>query len=222
MIVKIENAFKKYFKENETILALNNVSYSFELNKFYGIMGPSGSGKSTFLQCIGTLDSLTSGKIFINGKDISSLNDNDLSFLRKKEIGFVFQDFYLNQNMKSYENVMLPIILDKGLSYEQKKKRAVKLLENLGLSKRINHYPNELSGGERQRVAIARALINNPKIILCDESTGNLDSKNELKIFELLKKLSNEGKCVIVVTHNDNIRSYTDKIVFIKDGKIYE
>ena len=124
--------------------------------------------------------------------------------------------------MKSYENVMLPIILDKGLSYEQKKKRAVKLLENLGLSKQINHYPNELSGGERQRVAIARALINNPKIILCDEPTGNLDSKNELKIFELLKKLSNEGKCVIVVTHNDNIRSYTDKIVFIKDGKIYE
>lgn len=221
MILKVKNLVKNYYKDNEKIEAVNNISYNFEKGKFYAIMGPSGSGKSTFLHLIGTLDTYDEGSVFINNIDVSSLDDLQLSKIRKEEIGFVFQSFYLNNNMKAYENVIMPIMLDK-IPYKDKKEKGITILNSLGLEKRVNHYPSELSKGECQRVAIARALINNPNIILADEPTGNLDSKNERNIFELLKKLSLEGKCVIVVSHNEEIKKYADVVLKIKDGKLYE
>ena len=221
MILKVKNLVKNYYKDNEKIEAVNNISYNFEKGKFYAIMGPSGSGKSTFLHLIGTLDTYDEGSVFINNIDVSSLDDLQLSKIRKEEIGFVFQSFYLNNNMKAYENVIMPIMLDK-IPYKDKKEKGITILNSLGLEKRVNHYPSELSKGECQRVAIARALINNPNIILADEPTGNLDSKNERNIFELLKKLSFEGKCVIVVSHNEEIKNYADVVLKIRDGKLYE
>ena len=221
MILKVKNLVKNYYKDNEKIEAVNNISYNFEKGKFYAIMGPSGSGKSTFLHLIGTLDTYDEGSVFINNIDVSSLDDLQLSKIRKEEIGFVFQSFYLNNNMKAYENVIMPIMLDK-IPYKDKKEKGITILNSLGLKKRVNHYPSELSKGECQRVAIARALINNPNIILADEPTGNLDSKNERNIFELLKKLSLEGKCVIVVSHNEEIKKYADVVLKIRDGKLYE
>lgn len=221
MILKVKNLVKNYYKDNEKIEAVNNISYNFEKGKFYAIMGPSGSGKSTFLHLIGTLDTYDEGSVFINNIDVSSLDDLQLSKIRKEEIGFVFQSFYLNNNMKAYENVIMPIMLDK-IPYKDKKEKGITILNSLGLEKRVNHYPSELSKGECQRVAIARALINNPNIILADEPTGNLDSKNERNIFELLKKLSLEGKCVIVVSHNEEIKKYANVVLKIRDGKLYE
>ncbi len=221
MILKVKNLVKNYYKDNEKIEAVNNISYNFEKGKFYAIMGTSGSGKSTFLHLIGTLDTYDEGSVFINNIDVSSLDDLQLSKIRKEEIGFVFQSFYLNNNMKAYENVIMPIMLDK-IPYKDKKEKGITILNSLGLEKRVNHYPSELSKGECQRVAIARALINNPNIILADEPTGNLDSKNERNIFELLKKLSLEGKCVIVVSHNEEIKKYADVVLKIRDGKLYE
>ena len=221
MILKVKNLVKNYYKDNEKIEAVNNISYNFEKGKFYAIMGPSGSGKSTFLHLIGTLDTYDEGSVFINNIDVSSLDDLQLSKIRKEEIGFVFQSFYLNNNMKAYENVIMPIMLDK-IPYKDKKEKGITILNSLGLEKRVNHYPSELSKGECQRVAIARALINNPNIILADEPTGNLDSKNERNIFELLKKLSLEGKWVIVVSHNEEIKKYADVVLKIRDGKLYE
>ncbi len=221
MILKVKNLVKNYYKDNEKIEAVNNISYNFEKGKFYAIMGPSGSGKSTFLHLIGTLDTYDEGSVFINNIDVSSLDDLQLSKIRKEEIGFVFQSFYLNNNMKAYENVIMPFMLDK-IPYKDKKEKGITILNSLGLEKRVNHYPSELSKGECQRVAIARALINNPNIILADEPTGNLDSKNERNIFELLKKLSLEGKCVIVVSHNEEIKKYADVVLKIRDGKLYE
>lgn len=221
MILKVKNLVKNYYKDNEKIEAVNNISCNFEKGKFYAIMGPSGSGKSTFLHLIGTLDTYDEGSVFINNIDVSSLDDLQLSKIRKEEIGFVFQSFYLNNNMKAYENVIMPIMLDK-IPYKDKKEKGITILNSLGLEKRVNHYPSELSKGECQRVAIARALINNPNIILADEPTGNLDSKNERNIFELLKKLSLEGKCVIVVSHNEEIKKYADVVLKIRDGKLYE
>ena len=221
MILKVKNLVKNYYKDNEKIEAVNNISYNFEKGKFYAIMGPSGSGKSTFLHLIGTLDTYDEGSVFINNIDVSSLDDLQLSKIRKEEIGFVFQSFYLNNNMKAYENVIMPIMLDK-IPYKDKKEKGITILNSLDLEKRVNHYPSELSKGECQRVAIARALINNPNIILADEPTGNLDSKNERNIFELLKKLSLEGKCVIVVSHNEELKKYADVVLKIRDGKLYE
>ena len=221
MILKVKNLVKNYYKDNEKIEAVNNISYNFEKGKFYAIMGPSGSGKSTFLHLIGTLDTYDEGSVFINNIDVSSLDDLQLSKIRKEEIGFVFKSFYLNNNMKAYENVIMPIMLDK-IPYKDKKEKGITILNSLGLEKRVNHYPSDLSKGECQRVAIARALINNPNIILADEPTGNLDSKNERNIFELLKKLSLEGKCVIVVSHNEEIKKYADVVLKIRDGKLYE
>ena len=221
MILKVKNLVKNYYKDNEKIEAVNNISYNFEKGKFYAIMGPSGSGKSTFLHLIGTLDTYDEGSVFINNIDVSWLDDLQLSKIRKEEIGFVFQSFYLNNNMKAYENVIMPIMLDK-IPYKDKKEKGITILNSLGLEKRVNHYPSELSKGECQRVAIARVLINNPNIILADEPTGNLDSKNERNIFALLKKLSLEGKCVIVVSHNEEIKKYADVVLKIRDGKLYE
>lgn len=221
-IINIKSISKTYIKENEIIHALKSITYNFEIGKFYAIMGNSGSGKSTLLNCLGLLDEIDNGEIVINNINVSCLSDDQMSEFRRNKIGFIFQDYYLNPNMKAYENVMLPLFLNKNISEKEKKQKAIKILESLGLKDRVNHFPKELSGGEQQRVAIARALINNPDIILADEPTGNLDDENEKKIFALLKKLSKKGKCVIVVTHNSIIKNYADKVINLKKGEMYE
>ena len=218
--MNIENVCKVYKTKNDEVKALDNVSYEFKPGKLYAIMGHSGSGKSTLISILGLIETLTSGRITINNKDISKLKDDELANLRMKYIGFVFQDFYLDEHLKAYENVMLPMLINKEIKREERKEKALKLLTDLGLNERINHYPKELSGGECQRVAIARSLANDPEIILADEPTGNLDEENEKLVFETLKSLAKKGKCVIVVTHSEEIKKYADEILKITKGKL--
>ena len=218
--MKIENLEKIYYLKSEEIKAISNFSYNFERGKFYAIMGHSGSGKSSLIRILGLIDNFTSGSYYLNGEYISKLNDEELSNLRMEEIGFVFQEFYLDENLKAYENIILPMIINKKIKKEDRKEKAISLLKELGLENRIKHYPRELSGGEKQRICLARALANNPNYILADEPTGNLDEQNEDKVFNSLKKLSMEGKCVIVVSHSKKVEEYADVIINIKDGKM--
>ena len=215
ILKKISKEFKT---KNNTIRVLENISVSFEKNKFYVIMGRSGAGKTTLVNILGLLDDYTSGEYIFDDIDVRNISDKEKANLRNKEIGFVFQSFYLNSKLTALENVLLPTLADKKSNKKECKQKAIQLLEKLGLKNRINHLPNQLSGGEQQRVAIARALINNPKIIIADEPTGNLDSKNEREVFEILKKISKEGKVVIVVSHNQIIKEYCDIIYHLNDG----
>lgn len=217
-MMKLDNVCKEYKLGKETIKALENVSVTFENNKFYAIMGRSGSGKSTLVHIIGLLDNPTSGTIYLNNQDTSHLKEDEIQEIISQNIGFVFQKFYLNSNLTALENVMLPSLIIKNMSFAEKKKQALALLKLVGLENRVNHKPKELSGGEAQRVAIARSLINNPKIIIADEPTGNLDKESELVIFNLLKKISQQGKTVIVVSHNEIIKEYADKVYILDDG----
>lgn len=217
-MMKLDNVCKEYKLGKETIKALKNVSVTFENNKFYAIMGRSGSGKSTLVHIIGLLDNPTSGTIYLNNQDTSHLKEDEIQEIISQNIGFVFQKFYLNSNLTALENVMLPSLIIKNMSFAKKKKQALALLKLVGLENRVNHKPKELSGGEAQRVAIARSLINNPKIIIADEPTGNLDKESELVIFNLLKKISQQGKTVIVVSHNEIIKEYADKVYILDDG----
>lgn len=219
-LIKLEQAEKTYYKLNQEIKALNNISIDFYPGKFYAIMGHSGSGKTTLIQILGLLDNLTSGKYYINGMNVEKLTEKEKAILRMKKIGLVFQSFHLSPNLKAYENVILPMIINKEILPKNRYQKAIDILEKLNMKDRINHFPKELSGGEQQRVAIARALANNPDIILADEPTGNLDEKNEDNIFELLKKISQSGKCVIVVSHNKEIIKYADVIYTMRKGKI--
>ena len=183
-------------------------------------MGHSGSGKSTLIKILGLMDNLTSGKYLINEKYVNSLNDDQLSAIRMNNIGFVFQDYYLDKNLCAAENVILPMLINPSINKSERKIRACELLKTLGLNDRLMHFPKELSGGEQQRVCIARALANNPDYILADEPTGNLDEDNEIKILKILKKLSENGKCVIVVSHSNEIIKYADEVLNLKDGKL--
>ena len=218
--LKLENICKVYNPKTEKVIALNQINYQFEVGKFYAIMGHSGSGKSTLISILGLIDRPSSGKYYLNGEDVFKLDDYKLSKLRNKEIGFIFQNFYLDEHLKAYENVMIPMIINENIPKDERKNRAITLLKKLNLEKRINHFPKEMSGGEQQRVAIARALANEPNIILADEPTGNLDKKNELMVFEELKNLSLAGKLVIVVSHSDEIKNYADIILELKDGEL--
>ncbi|MDE5630175.1 MAG: ABC transporter ATP-binding protein [Bacilli bacterium] len=218
--MKIENIDKIYLTASEKVVALADFSYEFEKGKFYAVMGHSGSGKSTLIKILGLMDNLTGGKYILDGKDVSLLDDEELSNIRMKKIGFVFQDYYLDKNLRAYENVILPMLINKNIDKTNRKNKACDLLKMLGLEERINHYPRQLSGGEQQRVCIARALANNPDYILGDEPTGNLDEDNEKKILCFLKSLSRQGKCVIVVSHSNAIKKYADKIIFLKGGKL--
>lgn len=217
--IKICNITKKYKLKNEIITAIDNITYNFEYGKLYVIMGHSGSGKSTLIHCIGLLDKIDSGDIYIDDKNINDFSEKQTNIARNTKIGFVFQKYYLNNNMRAYENVMLPMIINSKNNNLDIKKKAKKILEQLGLEKRLNHYPKELSGGEQQRVAIARSLANNPNIILADEPTGNLDEENELYILENLREFANNGKCVIVVTHNSIVKKYADVVINMNKGK---
>ena len=218
--IEIVNGYKEYIKNKEKIVVLNNINVKFEKGKTYAIMGNSGSGKTTLLKILGTLDVLTSGKLLIENNDILKLEDNEKATIRMKKIGFIFQEFYLNEYMNVQENIMQPMYINKEYNKLSRKKRVNELIEIMGLSQRAKHYPKELSGGEQQRVAIARALANKPDIILADEPTGNLDKKNEEKIFEILSHLSKEGKCVIIVSHSNVVKKYADVVLNLEEGKL--
>ncbi len=218
--LQLKNVTKIY---NHSVNALNNVSVTVNQGEFIAVMGQSGSGKSTLLQIAGLLDVCTSGEVIINGEDVSRFDKNKLADVRMKSLGFVFQAFHLNSHLKLYENIMVPMLInDKFKSKSEMQDRATELIETVGLTHRKDHYPSELSGGEQQRVAIARAMANDPDFILADEPTGNLDSKNELMIFEELKNLSRSGKGVLVVSHNDAVIDFADKIYIMKDGVLEE
>ena len=178
IVISLKNISKDYILKKEVIHALNDVSVVFESGKFYAIMGHSGSGKSTLVSIIGLLESITKGNYEINGIDITKFNSDELADIRRDKIGFVFQEFYLDDYLKAYENVMFPMLINKNITKEERKTKAINLLEMVGMEKRIDHYPKELSGGEKQRVAIARSLANNPQIIIADEPTGDLDEDN--------------------------------------------
>lgn len=208
---------------NNSVVAVDNVSLTVNQGEFIAVMGQSGSGKSTLLQIAGLLDTCTSGQVIINGNDVSILDKNAIADVRMENLGFVFQAFHLNAHLKLYENVMVPMLInDKFTSMNDMKEQAMQLIDSVGLTNRKEHYPFELSGGEQQRVAIARALANDPDFILADEPTGNLDSKNELMVFEELKKLCYLGKGVLVVSHNDAVIDFADKIYTMKDGVLGE
>lgn len=214
--IELKNVSKIY---KNGVKALDNVSLTVKQGEFIAVMGQSGSGKSTLLQIAGLLDNCTSGQVIINGNDVSSLNKNLLADVRMKSLGFVFQSFHLNSHLRAYENIMVPMLINPEYKTKSEmKEKALHLAETVGLSNRVDHYPGELSGGEQQRVAIARALANNPDFILADEPTGNLDSKNEIAIFDELKRLSTSGKGVLVVSHNYAVKDYADKILIMKDG----
>lgn len=218
--IELKNVSKIY---NNKVTAMDNVSLKLSEGEFIAVMGQSGSGKSTLLQIAGLLDSCTSGEVIINGENVSKLDKNKLADVRMKSLGFVFQAFHLNSHLKVYENIMVPMLINSEFKNKaEMKQRAEELVATVGLSHRIDHYPSELSGGEQQRVAIARALANNPDFILADEPTGNLDSKNELMIFEELKKLAESGKGVLVVSHNDVVMDFADRICIMKDGVLEE
>lgn len=217
-IIKVDNVYKNF--QNDKIKVLKGVNLEIKPGEFVSLMGASGSGKSTLLYLIGGLDQPTSGEVKIDNKNISKMNDTKMSKLRRKEIGFIFQFYNLVQNLTVEENILLPVIMD-GRKKKQYEKKLNELLEVVGLSEKKNALPSELSGGEQQRVAIARAVIMDPKIILADEATGNLDSKTGQDIMELFKKINKEkGITILQVTHSEEIANYGDRIIQLKDGQI--
>lgn len=219
-IIKLENVWKIYQLGRVELPAIKGISLEIAPGAFVSIMGPSGSGKSTILNMIGCLDFPTQGKVFLKGKDISLLSEDQLSQLRGKTIGFVFQEFNLLPNLSALENVILPMIFQR-MPLEVREKRAKDLLRGVGLEERILHQPTELSAGERQRVAIARAFANDPELVIADEPTGNLDSVTGKKIMEILTNFhQKEGKTILVVTHDPNIASCSKETIIIKDGQI--
>lgn len=217
--IEVKSLKKVYSSGSKNVIALNNINKKFSYGKFYLINGHSGSGKSTLLRIIGLIDKQTEGHLILTGKDVNELSNKELAVLRNKEIGFIFQEFYLDKYLTAMENVTIPMLINK--EYHSKKEivsRSLELLENVGLKDRVKHYPKELSGGEQQRVAIARALANDPKIILADEPTGNLDEKNEKIVFENLKEFAKNGKCVIMVSHSKDALKYADEVIELKEG----
>lgn len=218
-IIQTEHLRKTYVLGSEKVHALRDVSLTIFKNDFVSLMGPSGSGKSTFMNLIGCLDTPSSGKYYLNGQDVSNMNDDQMAVIRNREIGFVFQTFNLLPRLTSLENVALPLIYA-GYSKTERLEIARQKLEQVGLGDRVMHKPNELSGGQRQRVAIARALVNNPAIILADEPTGNLDTKTSVEIMGILERLHEEGNTIIIVTHEPDIAEHTHRIVRLRDGLV--
>lgn len=218
-IIRTDNLWKTYKMGDEEIHALHGVSFSIRRNEYIAIIGPSGSGKSTLMNLIGCLDSPTQGEYWLNGKLVSQMDDDELAYIRNKEIGFVFQTFNLLPRATALHNVELPLIYN-GTPSSERAARAKKALEQVDLAQRMNHRPNELSGGQRQRVAIARALVNNPSIILADEPTGNLDSTTSREIMALFDVLHSRGNTIILVTHEPDIAAHAHRILSIRDGRI--
>ena len=219
VVIKTEELAKVYEMGAEQVHALRGVNVEIRKGEYVAIMGPSGSGKSTLMNLIGCLDSPTSGKYWLAGRLVSDLDDDELAYIRNKEIGFVFQTFNLLPRATALHNVELPLIYN-GTPAEERIEKARKALERVDLADRMQHKPNELSGGQRQRVAIARALVNNPSIVLADEPTGNLDSKTGEEIMTLFENLYRQGNTIILVTHENDIARHAHRIIHIRDGKI--
>lgn len=221
-VIELTEIKKKYETPDMTIEVLKNINYTFESGKMYAIKGHSGSGKTTLIKLLGLMDIPTNGIYKLYGKNTKNLTDKEASYYRMKNIGFIFQEYNLNHHLKAFENVIVPMIINKEILKSSRIEKSEKLLSKVGLLKRKNHFPKQMSGGEQQRVSIARALANDPNIIIADEPTGNLDKENEKLIFNLLKKLSCEGKCVIVVSHSDEISKYADVCLLLDDGILKE
>ena len=218
-MIKTEKLTKLFTTEEVQTKALNEVTLQVEQGEFVAIMGPSGCGKSTLLNILGTLDSPTSGFYFFEGKQVDKMNENQLTALRKGNLGFIFQSFNLIDELTVYENVELPLIY-MGIKAGKRKVRVNKVLEKVNLLHRVNHYPQQLSGGQQQRVAIARAVVTDCKLLLADEPTGNLDSVNGLEVMELLSDLNRQGTTVIIVTHSQRDAMYAHRVIQLLDGQI--
>lgn len=218
-LISLKNIARRYQMGTETIHALRDVTLVIERGEYVAIMGPSGSGKSTLMNLLGCLDTPTAGEFILNDIRVSEMDDNDLAEVRNREIGFVFQSFNLLPRSDALHNVELPLIYS-GMPRDQRREKAMEVLQNVGLGDRMHHRPNEMSGGQRQRVAIARALVNDPSIILADEPTGNLDSKTGEEIMALFESLSQKGNTIIVVTHEEEVARHARRIVRIRDGLI--
>ena len=219
-LIRIQNLARRYVMGTETVHALRGVSVHIERGEYLAIMGPSGSGKSTLMNLLGCLDTPSDGSYELNGKDVARMSDNELADIRNREIGFVFQSFNLLARADALHNVELPLIYA-GVPPKERRERARQALVNVGLGERMHHRPNELSGGQRQRVAIARALVNTPSIILADEPTGNLDSRNGANILALLRELSDEtGTALVLVTHSVEATRICHRVIHLRDGSI--
>ncbi|MGI6425036.1 MAG: ABC transporter ATP-binding protein [Tepidanaerobacteraceae bacterium] len=217
-MIQVENITKLYGNSENKVVALKDVNLHIKTGEFVALMGPSGSGKSTLMNILGCLDKPTSGEYYLNGKPTSQLDNRELAYIRNKKIGFVFQNFNLLPRMSSLRNVEIPMIYA-GVPPRERRIKAMEALESVGLEDRWHHRPNELSGGQRQRAAIARALVNSPRIILADEPTGNLDSKSGAEIMEIFTDLHRNGVTIVLVTHEDEIARYAQRIVFFRDGR---
>jgi putative ABC transport system ATP-binding protein len=218
-LIKISNIKRDFVLGNEIVYVLKGIDLQINKGEYVALMGPSGSGKSTLMNLLGCLDTPTSGTYILNGKDVSQMKDDELAEIRNKEIGFVFQTFNLLPRTTALDNVALPMIYA-GYSKSEKNERATEVLKQVNLADRMDHQPNQLSGGQRQRVAVARALVNKPSIILADEPTGNLDSKTSVEIMKLFGDIHASGNTVILVTHEEEIAAYANRIIRLRDGLI--
>lgn len=220
-VIDIQGITKTYVNGKLSVPVLHGIDLKVNKGEFVSIMGPSGSGKSTFMNILGCLDRPTTGSYRLNGDEVATLSDDELAFVRNKQIGFVFQSFNLLTKLTALENVALPMIYA-GMDKKSRNERAAALLSSVGLGDRMDHLPSELSGGQRQRVAIARALANNPAIIMADEPTGNLDSKSTIDVMNIFRGLYDEGRTIILVTHEPEIATYASRNVVLRDGLIVE
>lgn len=221
MILELKNIYKEYIQGKMSVPVLKNVDFSMAEGEYVAIMGPSGSGKTTLMNIIGCLDQPTQGQFFLDGEDVSKCTENQMSDIRLRKIGFVFQSFHLLPRQSALTNVELPLNYAK-VPKKERRERAFQALERVGLADRVNFLPNQLSGGQMQRVAIARAIVNNPKLLLADEPTGALDSKSGAQVMELFQKLNDEGVSVLMITHDAEIAAHAKRMVMIRDGEVRE
>ena len=221
MILELKNIYKEYIQGKMSVPVLKNVDFSMEEGEYVAIMGPSGSGKTTLMNIIGCLDQPTQGQFFLDGEDVSKCTENQMSDIRLRKIGFVFQSFHLLPRQSAITNVELPLNYAK-VPKKERRERAFQALERVGLADRVDFLPNQLSGGQMQRVAIARAIVNNPKLLLADEPTGALDSKSGAQVMELFQKLNDEGVSVLMITHDAEIAAHAKRMVMIREGEVWE
>lgn len=219
MILQMNDICKDYLQGKMTVPVLRNINFSMEEGEYVAIMGPSGSGKTTLMNIVGCLDQATSGAFYLDGEDISKCTDNQMSDIRLKKIGFVFQSFHLLPRQSALENVALPLSYA-GVPKKERRERAKAALERVGLAERLDFRPSQLSGGQKQRVAIARAIVNRPRILLADEPTGALDSKSGQQVMELFESLHSEGVSILMITHDAGIASFAGRVVEIRDGQL--
>jgi len=223
MLIDAQSVHKVYLNGRQELPVLKSINFYLNKGEVAAIIGPSGAGKSTLLHILGGLDIPTSGKVFFDGIDIYATGDRERSRIRNKAIGFVFQSYHLLPEFNALENVVMPALISGSASHRVVRERGIRLLEMVGLGRRVGHRPSELSGGEMQRVAIARALMNEPEVVFCDEPTGNLDSKNSELVLELIRDLNkNKGQTFLIVTHNNKLATFSNRISYIRDGLLNE